>query len=107
MPNQNTEQNQQVEDVFLNVENPDDNSTPLEKQVSTVKTVENAEEKSPDISESSLGQEDLNVSESNEAQVHNVAGENKKEFNISKILFYLIFSLIILLGAFAIWALVF
>ena len=90
-----------VEDVFSNVEETTNVPVPQEPVQANV-----------DISESSIGQEDPVVpvrkeEVSNEASISSIPEETKEGPNTSKIFFYLILSLIILLGAFAIWALVF
>jgi hypothetical protein len=95
---------QPVEDVFSNVEEPaiapanPKSQEPIQKNVN--------------ISESSIGQEGTALPAQKEKvvskpMVPNDTKEKTKGFNMGKILFYFILSLIILLGAFAIWALVF
>lgn len=66
-----------------------------------------------DISESSVGQEinskPVNTEPVKKAkiQAHNVEEKQKPDLNFGKILFYFLLTLIILIGAFAVWALVF
>jgi len=65
-----------------------------------------------DILESSIGQEEAAPLVQKEGVVddfvaHQDTKEKSKSFNTNKILFYFILSLIILLGIFAIWALIF
>ena len=90
-----------VEDVFSNVEETTKVPTPPAPQEPVQANV--------DISESSIGQEESVQKEevSNEFSVSSVPEETNEGPNTNKIFFYLILSLIILLGAFAIWALVF
>jgi hypothetical protein len=94
---------QAVEDVFLNVEEKSDFPTPSTSQGSAQAGV--------NISESSIGQEEI-VSPVQKEEVivepvQNKIEENNNGINTSKIIFYLILGLIILLGSFAIWTLVF
>lgn len=96
--------NQPVEDVFSGVEeNKTSPSTP--KSAPQPSTPENI-----DIAEASLGQDvpltpDSQSDGVSEPQVY--SGVAPEGFKVGKILFYLIWSLIIILGAFAIWALIF
>ena len=88
---------QPVEDVFSNVEEATD--------IPPAPTPQEPIQENVNISESSIGQEGV-VSSVQEEKIDNTEEKNQ-EVNTSKIFFYLILSLIILLGAFAIWALVF
>jgi hypothetical protein len=96
--------NQPVEDVFSNVNEAPNSVTPVSPEP------EEKAQESIDISEASLGQTaPIDAKQKNEAigepQVYQ--GVKEEGFKMGKILFYLILSLIVVLGAFAIWALVF
>ena len=88
--------NQPVEDVFSDIDgtsNPS-GSTPTPENIN--------------ISEASLGQEEVaSVPEDKSVSEPQVPETENKVVGSNKILFYLLLGLIILLGAFAIWALVF
>jgi hypothetical protein len=95
---------QAVEDVFSNVEEA--------TNVPTSPAPQEPVQANVNISEASIGQEESvapvqKEEVRDEASVSSIPEEIKEGPNTSKIFFYLILSLIILLGAFAIWALVF
>ena len=94
---------QPVEDVFSGVEEAND--------FSAIPTSQETAQENVNISESSIGKEDLVAPIQGdkiivEPQTYQGIEKGNKGINTGKILFYLILVLIVLLGAFAIWALV-
>ena len=99
--------NQPVEDVFSNVdETGNPSGSPVQEPTPPTPTPENI-----NILEASLGQEEVaSVPEDepmSKPQVHQGSETENRIVGTNKILFYLLLGLIIILGAFAIWALVF
>lgn len=95
-----------VEDVFSEVDQPENKTVEPDSLASKNNSLE--EGSTPegiDISENSIGQK--KVSSPEKVEEKNIPESGSKNVNTGKILFYLILFLIILLGAFAIWALVF
>ncbi len=100
-PPLNKNKNKGVDDIFSEPENKTEvQGAPIGKE-------------KIDISESSLGQEinpkPVNTEPIKKAkiQAHNVEEKQKPDLNFGKILFYFLLALIILIGVFAIWVLVF
>ena len=98
-PNEN--KNKGVDDIFSEPENKTEiQSAPIGKE-------------NIDISESSVGQEinpepvNTGLIKTAKIQAHNVEKKPKPDLNFGKFLFYFLLALIILIGAFAVWALVF
>ena len=91
--------NQPVEDVFSSVD--ETNNAPKAPVSEDL-----------NISEASIGQEEpitpvQKEEVVSESQIDQTPIEENKKFSTNKILFYLLMALIIVLGAFAIWALAF
>lgn len=115
MSNEN-QTNQPVEDVFSSLDEgnndalkPDLSDSPVVPNSSVTESVPTDSTSADlDLSESSIGQEQNNIPSST-SKNHDVPMEMEKKSSgmVEKLLFYLILFLIILLGAFAIWALVF
>ena len=96
--------NQPVEDVFSNVdETGNPSGSPVQEPTPPTPPPENI-----NILEASLGQEEVaSVPEDKSVSEPQVPETENKVVGSNKILFYLLLGLIIILGAFAIWALVF
>jgi len=104
--NQQNNLSQPIEDVFSKV---DQVNTPLSTQSYTPQEGAKGD---INISEGSIGQEKIIAPEQKlksvrESQVSEDTEKKGQGFNTNKLFFYLILALIILLGAFAIWVLVF
>ncbi len=100
--NQQANPSQPIEDVFSSVDSVDDNPAPPSAQENTPQA---AIKEDINISEASIGQEEISTPEQKLEPVK----EDKKNqgINRNKIFFYLILALIVLLGVFAIWVLMF